>query len=1046
MSINEDIVERTGLEYFAELGYEIADPKESSPYGTLPLRKAYDEVILTGKLVDALARINPTIPEDARLDALRKIMADETPSLVEENRRLHKMIIEGVYVQYPNDDDVIIGNKVWLIDFKTPENNDFLATNQFTVAENGFTRRPDIVVFVNGLPLGVIELKNAASEQATLSNAFNQLQTYKKQIPSLFRTNAVLVTSDGLSARIGSLTADEERFMPWRTVTGAVEDFTPAGPREYETLIKGVFEKNRFLRLIKDFIVFGNKGNGPFKIVAGYHQYHGALKALNRIVAAAASNGDRKGGVVWHTQGSGKSLLMAFLGGLIVKSPELENPTLVVLTDRNDLDDQLFNTFAMCSDLIRQTPGQAEDRNSLRRMLDRASGGVIFTTMQKFSTLPEESEYPVLTERCNVIVMVDEAHRSQYGFTAKIDRKTGETRYGYAHYVRQALPNASFIGFTGTPIERLDINTPAVFGSYVDIYDISRAVEDNATVPIYYESRLVRLELDPNVQEQINNAVDAMIEDDELFEQEKQKAKWTTIENLVGASERLSKLAEDMVAHLEARLDAMAGRAMVVTMSRRICVNLYNKIIDLRPEWHSEDDNQGVVKIVMTGSASDPVGWQQHIGNKKRRDLLAKRARDPEDPLKLVIVCDMWLTGFDAPPMHTMYVDKPMRSHGLMQAIARVNRVFKDKPGGLIVDYIGIGNNLKKALADYSSSDRNITGISEEEAIVALQECLDVVRDMYHGIDISKGYTGAPSEKLKAIADAMDWILQLQNEAAEEAQNEEEKKRAHRRYSDAITALKKANALASASELALKARDEIGFYEAVRVALAKPTVRGKMSDEARTVAVNQLLDQAVATAEVVDILKAAGLKTPEISILSDDFLMEIQNMERKNLALETLKKLLNGEISSRSKTNIIEARAFSDRLKEAVARYHSNAISTVQMLHSLIELAKDMRAKIQAGMESGLSAAEIAFYDALAENNSAVEAMGDDKLREIAIELVKAMRAKATIDWNHRTQARAEMRVLVKRLLRKFGYPPDLSNDAVKNVLAQAETVLHGFC
>ncbi|MBI0026534.1 type I restriction endonuclease subunit R [Bartonella sp. M0187] len=1044
--MNECDIECAGLEYFAELGYEIADPKASSPDGILPLRKAYDEVILTKKLLDALARINPKIPEDARLDALRKILAVETPSLVEENRRIHKMIIEGVDVEYPDDDGVIIGNKVWLIDFKNPENNDFLVTNQFTVAENGFTRRPDIVVFVNGLPLGVIELKNAASEQATLSNAFNQLQTYKKQIPSLFRTNAVLVTSDGLSARIGSLTAEEERFMPWRTVTGADGDFTPAGPREYETLIKGVFEKNRFLRLIKDFIVFGNKGNGPFKIVAGYHQYHGALKALNRIIAAAACDGDRKGGVVWHTQGSGKSLLMAFLGGLIVKSPELENPTLVVLTDRNDLDDQLFHTFSMCRDLIRQTPEQAEDRDSLRRMLDRASGGVVFTTMQKFSTLPEENEYPVLTERRNVIVMADEAHRSQYGFAAKIDRKTGETRYGYAHYVRQALPNASFIGFTGTPIERADINTPAVFGSYVDIYDISRAVEDKATVPIYYESRLVRLELDPAVQEQIDNAVDAMIEGDEPSEQEKQKSKWTSVEKLVGAPKRLSKLAEDMIAHLEARLHAMAGRAMVVTMSRRICVDLYNQIIHLRPEWHSEDDNQGVVKIVMTGSASDPLDWQQHIGNKKRRDLLAKRARDPKDPLKLVIVCDMWLTGFDAPPMHTMYIDKPMRSHGLMQAIARVNRVFKDKPGGLVVDYIGIGNNLKKALAEYTQSDRDKTGISEEEAVSALQECLDVVRDMYHGIDISKGYTGTPSEKLEAIADAMDWILKLQNESAAKAKDEKEKKRAHRRYFDAVTALKKANALASASELALKTRDEIGFYEAVRAALAKPTVRGKMSDEARTAAVNQLLDKAVATAEVVDILKAAGLKTQEISILSDDFLIEIQNMERKNLALEALHKLLNGEITSRSKTNIIEARAFSDRLKEAVARYHSNAISTVEMLQSLIDLAKDMRAKVQAGMESGLSPAEVAFYDALAENNSAVEAMGDEKLRVIAIELVKAMRAKVTIDWNHRTQARAEMRVLVKRLLRKFGYPPDFSDDAVKNVLAQAETVLNCLC
>ncbi|MGO7554694.1 type I restriction endonuclease subunit R [Rhizobium johnstonii] len=934
------------------------------------------------------------------------------------------------------------GDKVWLIDFEHPEKNEFLVTNQFTLAEGKHTRRPDVMVFVNGLPLGIIELKNAASKTATIDQAYQQLQTYKEQIPSLFRTNAVLVASDGMLARIGSLTADEERFMPWRSVTGADGDFTPHGPYEMDTLLRGVFNKERFLALIRDFTVFGDRGEGPFKIIAGYHQFHGARKAITSAIEAVKPEGDRKIGVIWHTQGSGKSLLMAFLGGLIVRSRELENPTLIVLTDRNDLDDQLFGTFSLCKDLIRQTPEQADSRDDLRKLLNRASGGVIFTTVQKFTPEKGEEVFPVLTERRNVIVMADEAHRSQYGFDAKLNRETGERRYGYAHHIRQALPNASFMGFTGTPIEATDVNTPAIFGEYIDIYDISRAVEDGATVPIYYESRLARIELNEDEKPKIDAAIEAMLEDEALTEQEKQKAQWTTVERLVGAEKRLKQIAADLVAHLQRRIEGLPGKAMVVCMSRRICVDLYEEIVALRPEWHSDDDDKGAIKIVMTGSASDPLDWQPHIGNKRRRDDLAKRARKVEDPLKLVIVRDMWLTGFDAPCMHTMYVDKPMRGHGLMQAIARVNRVFKEKPGGLVVDYIGIATNLKKALAQYSQSDRDKTGIDEEQAVALLLEKYEIVRGMFAGHDYSLGISGKPFERLRALADGIDWILKWQQAEAAKVDSQEAKKRAHRRYQDAVLELSKAYALASASDDAAEIRDEVGFFQAVRAALVKTTATGKISDRAKSLAVEQLLNQAVANAEIVDILKAAGLDSPDISVLSDQFLADIQKMEKKNLALEALKKLLNGEIKSRSKSNVVEAKTFSRRLEEAVARYHANAISTVEMIQELIALAKEMQAASARGEEMGLTPEEIAFYDALAGNDSAVEAMGSEQLRVIAHELVEQMRGSVTVDWQHKASARAKMRILVKRILKRFGYPPDLEQEAVQTVLAQAELLL----
>ncbi|WP_245493078.1 MULTISPECIES: type I restriction endonuclease subunit R [unclassified Mesorhizobium] len=1038
----EEIVEDAAIGLFEELGYLYARSGQIAPDGSAPERDAYSDTILTSRLSAAVDRLNPTIPAEARASAIKQLFVTETPSLVEENRRIHRLLTDGVDVEFVVADGEIKGDKVWLIDFDSAENNDWLVTNQFTVVEGRHKRRPDIVVFVNGLPLAIIELKNAGAEAADIGAAFNQLQTYKAQVPSLFRTNAVLIASDGVLARIGSLTADEERFMPWRTVTGAENDFTPHGPREMATLLRGVFERQRFLALLRDFIVFGDRGEGPFKIIAGYHQFHGATKALTSAIAAAKPDGDRKIGVIWHTQGSGKSLLMAFFGGLIVRSKALENPTLVVLTDRNDLDDQLFGTFSLCRDLIRQTPEQADSRDELRRLLNRASGGVIFTTVQKFSPEAGEESFPVLTDRRNVIVMADEAHRSQYGFDAKLDKTSGKRRYGYAHYIREGLPNASFIGFTGTPIEADDVNTPAIFGEYIDIYDISRAVEDGATVPIFYESRLARIELNEDEKPRIDAEIEAILEDDTLSEQEKQKAKWATVERLVGSDKRLSQIAADLVEHLEARTAAMNGKAMAVCMSRRICVDLYEHIVALRPAWHSDDDDKGAIKIVMTGSASDPLDWQPHIGSKKRRDALAKRARNPEDELKLVIVRDMWLTGFDAPCMHTMYIDKPMRGHGLMQAIARVNRVFKDKPGGLIVDYIGIAQNLKNALGQYSASDQEKTGIDEEEAVAVLMEKYEVVRGMFHGHDYRLGMLGQPQQRLVALANAIDWILAWQQREAAKVSGTEDKKKAHRRYQDAVLELSKAYALASASDEARAIRDEVGFFQAARAALAKTTAKGKLSDRAKTFAVEQLLNQAVASAEIVDILKAAGIQTPDLSVLSEDFLAEIQQMEKKNLALEALKKLLNGEISSRSRSNVVETKSFSRRLEEAVARYHANAISTVEMIQELIALARDIKASAVRGDEHGLSPEELAFYDALAENESAIEAMGSEKLRVIAHELVEQMRGSATVDWHHKATARARMRVLVKRILKKYGYPPDLEQEAVQTVLAQAEVML----
>lgn len=1032
--LSEAAVELALLEQLRGLGYSIEHEENIGPDGHRPERESHDEVVLKKRFENAVALLNPGLPLEARQDAIRKVMQQELPSLLEENRRLHRLITEGVDVEYYADDGTLTAGKVSLINFEQPELNDWLAVSQFVVISGQYNRRPDVVVFANGLPLGVIELKAPGSGNATLVGAFNQLQTYKKQIPALFNLNALLVTSDGITARVGSLTADLERFMPWRTTDG--RDVAPKGAPELSTLIEGVFHQRRLLDLLCHFTVFGETGSGLAKIIAGYHQFHAVQHAVNSTVTASAPGGNQRVGVIWHTQGSGKSLLMAFYAGQLVKHPKMANPTLVVLTDRNDLDDQLFATFSMCRDLIRQTPVQADSREDLQKHLARASGGVIFTTLQKFG---ETSQ--ALTDRRNVIVIADEAHRSQYGFRAKVDAKTGEISYGFAKYMRDALPNASFIGFTGTPIEADDVNTPAVFGNYIDVYDISRAVEDGATVPIYYESRLARIELDEDEKPKIDAEVNELTEDDPEVEQERFKKKWSTVEALVGSDKRLALVAKDMVTHFEDRVAALDGKAMVVCMSRRICVKLYDEIVSLRPNWHSTDDNDGAVKIVMTGAASDPPEWQQHIGNKARRDLLAKRARDPKDTLKLVIVRDMWLTGFDAPCMHTMYVDKPMQGHGLMQAIARVNRVFRDKPAGLIVDYIGIAQNLKSALQQYSKNDQENTGVDEAQAVAVMMEKYEVVRDMYHGFDYASAMTGTPQQRLAMMAGAIEWILDLQQKLAAKEKTKEGKKNAHRRYQDAVLALSKAFSLASASDEAREIREEVGFFQAIRAALVKSSTGSGVTQQERELAIQQIVSRAVVSTEIVDILAAAGIKSPDISILSDEFLAEVQQMERKNLALEALRKLINDGIRSRSKSNVVQTKAFSERLEDAVARYHANAITTAEVLQELIQLAKDIRAARQRGEEQGLSEDEIAFYDALAENESAIQMMGDDKLKLIAHELLVSLRENVSVDWAHRDSARARMRVLVKRILRKYGYPPDLQDAAVQTVLQQAEAL-----
>lgn len=1015
-SFTESVVEQAALAWLESIGYLIASGPEIAPGETAAERDDYGQVVLERRLRQALQRLNPQVPPDALEEAFRKLTRPDLPSLVANNHVIHKYLVEGVPVEYQRADGSIGGDLVRVFDYSDPENNEFLAVNQFTVVEDQHERRPDVVLFINGLPVAVIELKNAASGGATIWSAFNQLQTYKRQIPSLFAFNAALVISDGVQARIGTLTADREWFMPWRTIEG--EELADTKLPQLQVVLEGVFEKRRFLDLIRHFIVFEDVAGGVLvKKMAGYHQYHAVNLALESTVRAASTGGDKRVGVVWHTQGSGKSLTMAFYAGRVVLHPAMENPTLVVITDRNDLDDQLYGTFARCHELLRQQPMQAESRAHLRELLRTASGGVVFTTVHKFFPTDGEDRHPLLSDRRNIVVIADEAHRSQYDF---ID--------GFARHMREALPNASFIGFTGTPIELTDKNTRAVFGDYISIYDIERAVKDGATVPIYYESRLARLELDESAKPLLDEEFEEATEGEEVEHKERLKTKWAQLEALVGTEKRLKLIAEDLVKHFETRLEAMDGKAMIVCMSRRICVELYKAIVAIRPDWHHDDDNAGIMKIVMTGSASDPEEWQGHIRTKSRREELAKRFKDPKDPFKVVIVRDMWLTGFDAPCLHTMYVDKPMRGHGLMQAIARVNRVFKDKPGGLVVDYLGLADQLKYALANYTQSGgKGQTAIDQEEAVAVMLERYEVCCGIFHGFDWSKWKIGGSQERLSVLPAAQEHVL-----AQEDGKN---------RLVKAVSELSKAFALAVPHEKALEIRDDVGFFQAVRTVLTKSTGDGRRSPEEIELAIRQIVSKAVSSDEVIDIFAAAGLKKPDISILSDEFLAEVRGMPQRNLAVEMLRKLLEGEIKTRSRKNVVQARSFAELLENAITRYQNRAIETAQVIEELIELAKDMREANRRGEALGLTEDEVAFYDALEVNDSAVKVLGDETLRLIAQELVKSVRNSITIDWTVRENVRAQMRVIIKRILRKYGYPPDKQARATELVLEQAEVL-----
>ena len=1044
-TLTEADVEQAALGWLAEAGWGVAYGPEIGPGAATAERDDYGEVVLERRLRDALASLNPGAPGEAVDDAHRKLTRPEGPTLEARNRAFHRMLVNGVEVEYREGVGRVRGDVVKVLDFERPDRNDWLAISQFTVSENRNTRRPDIVLFVNGLPLGIIELKNPADEDATIWTAWQQLQTYKSELGTLFSMNEALVVSDGNEARIGMLTSGREWFKPWRTVSG--QTLADRHMTELQVMLEGVFQPRRFLALLRDFVVFDDDGSGALvKKMAGYHQFHAVRVAVEETLRAArlelqrlasvdtghyeagrkpgGEPGDRRIGVVWHTQGSGKSLTMAFYTGAIVRERAMENPTVVVLTDRNDLDDQLFGTFSRCEDLLRQPPAQAESRADLRSKLSVNAGGVVFTTIQKF--FPDEratssSSGQALSERRNIVVIADEAHRSQYDF---VD--------GFARHMRDALPNASFVGFTGTPIELQDANTRAVFGDYISIYDIQRSVEDGATVPIYYESRLARLTLDEDERPKIDPEFEEATEGEEVERTERLKTRWAQLEAVVGAESRVSQIAEDIVGHFEQRLEALDGKAMVVCMSRRICVDLYSELARLRSDWHEDDDGKGAVKVVMTGSASDPLEWQPHIRNKARREALAQRFRDPDDALQVVLVRDMWLTGFDAPSLHTMYVDKPMRGHGLMQAIARVNRVFKDKPGGLVVDYLGLAQDLKRALATYTESGgKGQTALDQDEAVAVMQEKHEVCCALFHGFDWANWTDGTPQERLSLLPAAQEHVL-AQEDGKERCLN-------------AVRELSQAFALAVPHEETTRIRDDVGFFQAVRSALSKRAESEARPEEELDLAVRQIISRAVASEGVIDIFAAAGLGKPDISVLSDEFLAEVQGMPHRNLAVELLQKLLQGEVSTRRRKNVVQARSFAEMLERTLRRYQNRAIEAAQVIEELIELAREMREANARGERLGLTDEELAFYDALETNDSAVQVLGDETLRTIARELVDTVRGNVTIDWTLRENVRANLRRLVKRILRRHGYPPDRQDSATRTVLEQAEVLSEGW-
>ena len=1038
-TLNESTVEETALAWLVGLGWSVAHGPDIAPDTLNAERLDYGQVVLEQRLRDALTRLNPDLPAAALDDAFRQLNRPEGPMLAARNRAFHRMLVDGVAVEYRTDEGKVRGSQVSMIDFDDPTNNDWLAVNQFTVVENKHERRPDIVQFVNGLPLGVIELKNPADEEATIWTAWQQLQTYKAELPSLFAMNATLMVSDGVEARIGTLTAGREWFKPWRTISG--ETLADVRLPQLQVLLEGVCKPRRFLSLIRDFIVFEDDGSGALvKKMAGYHQFHAVEVAVAETLRAAelsqtaerleeeagrqepgrkpgGAPGDRRIGVIWHTQGSGKSLSMAFYAGRIIRERAMANPTIVVLTDRNDLDDQLFGTFSLCRELLRQPPVQAASRADLRAKLAVDSGGVVFTTIQKFFPEEKGDTHPALSQRRNIVVIADEAHRSQYDF---ID--------GYARHMRDALPNASFVGFTGTPIELRDANTRAVFGDYISIYDIQRAVEDEATVPIYYESRLAKLALDESERPTIDPEFEEATEGEEVERKEKLKTRWAQLEAIVGAEQRLALVAQDIVAHFEQRLEALDGKAMVVCMSRRICIDLYRELVRLRPDWHHEDDDKGNLKVVMTGAASDPPDWQPLIRNKTRREALAKRFRNVDDPLRMVLVRDMWLTGFDAPSLHTMYVDKPMRGHGLMQAIARVNRVFIDKPGGLVVDYLGLAHELKRALATYTESGgTGKTALDQAEAVAVMLEKYEICCGLFHGFDRSKWTTGTPQERLGLLPGAQEHILTQEN--------------GKDRCVQSVRELSQAFALAVPHEDAIRIRDDVAFFQAVQSVLAKRASADARPEEELDHAVRQIISRAVASEGVIDIFAAAGLEKPDLSILSEEFLAEVRGMPQRNLAVELLQKLLKGELATRRRKNVVQARSFAQMLEQTLRRYQNRAVEAAQVIEELIQIARELREAAARGEKLGLSEDELAFYDALETNDSAVQVLGDKTLRAIARELVETVRGNVTIDWTLRENVRANLRRLVKRTLRRHGYPPDKQEKATRTVLEQAEVL-----
>ena len=1079
--ITESAIEKFAIELLEKQGYQYIYAPSVAPDSSTPERENFEDVLLMERMQTAVGRINPSIPADIREDAIKQIQRLNSPELIANNEAFHRMLTEGIKVSYQKDGNSR-GDLVWLIDFKNPENNDFVVANQFTVIENNVNKRPDVILFVNGLPLVVIELKNPADENATIRSAFKQLQTYKQAIPSLFTYNGFMIISDGLEAKAGTISSGFSRFMAWKTSDGNVEASPLIG--QMETLIKGMLNKSILLDLIRHFIVFEkskkeDKVNGEVregalgyretgiitiqteKKLAAYHQYYAVNRAVESTLRAAEylpeqkkaqlemisespesyglpgvkkqPSGDRKGGVVWHTQGSGKSLSMVFYTGKIVLV--MDNPTVVVITDRNDLDDQLFDTFAASKQLLRQEPVQAEDRGHLKELLKVASGGVVFTTIQKFQ--PDEGNvYETLSERRNIIVIADEAHRTQYGFKAKtIDAKdeNGDVVgkkivYGFAKYLRDALPNATYLGFTGTPIENIDVNTPAVFGNYVDIYDILQAIDDGATVRIFYESRLAKINLSEEGRKLVAD-LDDELEVGELTVTQKAKAKWTQLEALIGSEGRIKQVAQDIINHFEQRQEVFEGKSMIVTMSRRIAADLYKAIIDIKPEWHSKDTKKGVIKVVMTSASSDGPEISKHYTTKEQRRALADRMKDPEDELKLVIVRDMWLTGFDVPSMHTLYIDKPMKGHNLMQAIARVNRVYKDKPGGLVVDYLGIASDLKKALSFYSDSGgKGDPAIAQEKAVQLMLEKLEVVSQMFHGFAYEEYFEADTGKKLSLILAAEEHILGLEN--------------GKKRYINEVTALSQAFSIAIPHEQAMDVKEEVSFFQAVKSRLAKFDVTGTgKADEEMETAIRQGIDKALVTEQVIDVFDAAGIKKPDISILSEEFLLEVKNMEHKNIALEVLKKLLNDEIKTRTKKNLIQSKSLMEMLENSIKKYHSKILTAAEVIEELIQLSKEIQKMDKEPQEMGMSDFEYAFYTAIANNDSAREVMEKDKLRELAVVLFEKVKANASIDWTIKESVKAKLKVIVKRTLRQYGYPPDMQKLATETVLKQAELI-----